>query len=353
MMKVDKSKPVLVTGATGYVAGRVVERLLQEGLTVHATVRDASKTERYAYLTELGEALPGNLEFFSADLTKEGSFDEAMKGCGVVFHIASPFALTVKDAQKELIDPAVGGTRNVLEAVERTESVSRVVLTSSCAAIFTDNQDVADAPGGILTEDVWNTTATLDYNPYSLSKTLAEKEAWKIHDAQSRWSLVTMNPPMVMGPGVRIHGSSESFLMLKRMGDGTDAMGTADFPLGIVDVRDLAEAHVRAAFTPEASGRNIISGHDSGFPEMARILRARFPNHPIPKRVLPRFAVVLFGPMLQKGASRTFFKRSIGIPWKADNSKSRRELGMTYRPLEETLGDFFQQMIDEGVLTAK
>ena len=105
-LTIPTDAPVLVTGATGYVAGRLVERLLQAGLTVHATVRDASKTERLQYLHDLADDTEGSLRFFSADLLDEGAFTEAMEGCRVVFHTASPFALDVKDPQAELIDPA-------------------------------------------------------------------------------------------------------------------------------------------------------------------------------------------------------------------------------------------------------
>ena len=156
-LQIDRSKPVLVTGATGYVAGWVIKRLLEEGLTVHGTVRDAGQTERLQYLHDLARDTSGSLTLFSADLTQEGSFAEAMAGCSTVFHIASPFQLNVEDPQRDLIEPAVEGTRNVLEEVNRTASVDRVVLTSSCAAIYGDNIDLDTTPDGVFTEEVWNT----------------------------------------------------------------------------------------------------------------------------------------------------------------------------------------------------
>ncbi len=349
-MTIDTSKPVLVTGATGYVAGHVVRRLLEEGLTVHATVRDPSKEDRLAYLREIADANPGTLEFFGANLLEEGSFDEAMVGCQVVFHIASPYTLDVKDPQKELVDPAVNGTRHVLEAANRNESVERVVLTSSCAAIFGASADLADTPRGVFDEEVWNTSSSLTDNPYSYSKTLAEKEAWKMHDAQSRWRLVVMNPPGIFGPGVKVHEGAESFQQLKGFGDGTLASGAPDLNIGIVDVRDVAEAHLRGAFVPEASGRYLISGHDSGFLEIARILRERFPSAPIPRRAAPKWLLWLVGPWVNAAITRQFVSRNIGLPWKADHSKSVRELGMTYRPLEDTFTEHFQQLADAGLV---
>jgi dihydroflavonol-4-reductase len=351
---INVSTPVLVTGATGYVAGRVVEQLLAAGLTVHATVRDPSKTDRLTYLTDMADAHPGTLHFFGADLLKPGSFAEAMAGCSVVFHIASPFASGVKNPQTDLVDPAVNGTRNVLEQANATPSVSRVVVTSSCAAIYGDNIDLDSTPNGEFTEEVWNTTSSLAHNAYSYSKTLAEKEAWAIYEAQDRWKLVTVNPSFVLGPGVRIHSTSESFIFTKQLGDGTLGSGAPGLSVGVVDVRDLAKAHVNAGFLPDANGRNIISGHNTNVLEMANTLRERFGDgFPIPTRTLPKFLLWFIGPFVNSTITRRFVSRSIGRPWIANNSKSKRELGVSYRPLAETMNDFFQQLVDEEVLKAK
>jgi nucleoside-diphosphate-sugar epimerase len=152
---VDKSKPVLVTGATGYIAGVLIKELLEEGLTVHATVRDASKRDRFQYLQELADKSLGRIKFFSADLLKQGSFKESMQGCSVVFHTASPFVVTGKDIdpQIDLVDPAVMGTENVLNEATNTPTVKRVVVTSSCAAIFGDATDTKLTKSGALTEE--------------------------------------------------------------------------------------------------------------------------------------------------------------------------------------------------------
>ena len=103
---IDQTKPVLVTGATGYVAGRLVEKLLKEGRTVHAAVRTPDNKDKTKYLDELAAKLPGTIKYFKADLLDEGSFDEGMKDCELVFHTASPFIRTVTDPQKDLVDPA-------------------------------------------------------------------------------------------------------------------------------------------------------------------------------------------------------------------------------------------------------
>ena len=352
-MVIDTSKPVLVTGGTGYVAGWVVARLLEEGLTVHATVRDASNTDRLAYLQALADRSEGDIRFFEADLLEDGSFADAMQGCSTVFHIASPYIIDVKDAQKELIEPALDGTRNVLNQANATPSVTRVVVTSSCAAIYGDAIDLADTPNGVFTEEVWNTTSTPTHQPYSYSKTVAEREAWKMAEAQDRWTLVVVNPAGVFGPGQRIHGGAESFSIFEQMGDGTFSSGLADLRIGIVDVRDLAEAQLRVAFLPEASGRHVLVGHNSGLVEIAGILREHFPSYPIGSRVLPKWLLWLVGPFVSSALTRKVISRNIGLPWKADSSKSRRELGLTYRPLAETVTEHFQQMVDGGVFAKK
>lgn len=350
----DLTTPVLVTGATGYVAGWVVKRLLEAGLTVHATVRDPSKRAKLQHLEALAAQTPGTLRFFAADLLKPGSFAEAMAGCSVVFHTASPFSMEVSDPQKQLVEPAQLGTRNVLEQANETPSVERVVLTSSCAAIYGDNADLLSTPKGMFTEEVWNTSSSLEHQPYSYSKTVAEREAWTLAKAQSRWKLVVVNPSLVMGPGVNPHGTSESFNIIRQLGDGRMASGVPNMGFGLVDVRDLAEAHLRAAFTPEAEGRHIISGHNTSFFEMAEALVADYGrDYPIPRRKLPKWLVWLVGPLANKAMTRKMIARNVGHPWKADNSKSVRELGMSYRSLGESMTDFFAQMVETEQLSGR
>jgi dihydroflavonol-4-reductase len=223
------------------------------------------------------------------------------------------------------------------------------VVTSSCAAIYSDNADVALTPKGAFTEEVWNTTASLDHMPYSYSKTLAEKEAWKIHDGQSQWDLVTINPTLVIGPGINPFATSESFNLIRQFGDGTMKSGAPKWGFGVVDVRDLAEAHYKAGFTPEAKGRYITHAHSSDFVDMATALLPKYgDDYPIPRKALPKWMVWLVGPMMDKTLTRKAISRNVNIPWVGDNSKGKRELGLTYRPLQESMNDFFQQMIDSG-----
>ncbi len=350
MTEINPQAPVMVTGATGYVAGRIVEKLLQKGHTVHAAVRDPANTKKLRNLNRLAEALPGSVRHFRSDLLNIGSYGEAMTGCELVFHTASPFTLGVDDPMRDLIEPAKLGTRNVLEQANQTPSVKRVVVTSSCAAIYGDNADLRKAPDGVFTEEIWNTSSSVDHQAYSHSKTLAEREAWEINGKQNRWDLVTVNPSLVMGPGIDPHGTSESFTMIKQFGDGTLKSGVPRWGFGIVDVRDVAEAHYRAGFTPDAKGRYIVSGHNSDLADLAAPLRKHFGSaYPFPTRTMPKWLMWLVGPMLNKAISRRAISLNVGLPWRGDNSKGIRELGLTYRPLEETVVDFFQQMIDAGV----
>jgi len=351
MQKIDNSKPVMVTGATGYVAGRLVEKLLSEGLTVHAAVRNPDNKEKTKYLDALAEKLPGTIKYFKSDLLDEGSYDEAMKGCEVVYHTASPFALNVDDPQKDLVEPAKQGTRNVLESANRTESVKRVVVTSSCAAIYGDSKDTLSMPNQELKEDIWNTSSSLEHQPYSYSKTEAEKEAWKIAEEQDRWRLVTINPSFVLGPGINPHATSESYGIMKQIGKGDFKMGAPEFNIGCVDVRDLAEAHYKAGSLPDAEGRHIISAHNSSFGEIAAIIKEAYPNYPIGTKKLPKFMIWLMAPSV--GMTRKMVSKNIGYPWKANNSKSIEKLGMDYRPLKETVTEFFSSLVDAGVIEKK
>ena len=349
-LKVNTSSPVCVTGATGYVAGVLIQELLKIGVTVHATCRDPSQKDRLAYLQTVADGLPGALKFYKADLLDKGSFHEAMKGCSIVFHTASPFVMKVEDPTKDLIEPAVHGTENVLTAVNDTPSVKRVVLTSSVVAMKTDAADADEAPGGVLNEDAWNRTATLATSPYPLSKTMAEQKAWVMAGSQSRWSMATIHPGLVVGPGLKYHASSTSYQLVKQLADGTMKTGVPNLALSAVDVREVAHAHVAAAYLPEASGRYIVNAMDTTFPEMANMLRDKFgADYPIPASTVPKLLVWMVAPYLPGGLTREYISRNVDRGGKMDNTKSIRELGLEYRPVKESMEEMMQQMIDAGV----
>ena len=350
MKPMDKSSPILVTGASGFIAGWIVKFLLEDGFTVHATVRDPARSDKVAHLSALAEKGPGHLKLFAADLLAPGSFDEAMQGCELVLHTASPFRLgPFKDVQAELILPALEGTRNVLAAVDRTATVRRVVLTSSVAAIYGDGIDLQNVAGGVFTEEHWNTTSSGRHQPYSYSKTLAEKEAWAIAGRQDRWDLVTINPSMVFGPSLTNASASGSIALMKQFGDGTAKFGVPDLKFGLVDVREVARAHILAGLTPEAAGRHIVSAGRMSLLEIGTVLRRRFgDSYPFPRRVSPKFVIWLLAPFL--GITREFVSKNVGHPVKFDHQKSIDALGLAYRPVEETIVAHFQQIVDDGLL---
>lgn len=348
-MQIDTSKPVLVTGATGYVAGMLVKKLLENGIHVHAAVRDPENNEKLKYLNETAEKAPGQISYFKADLLQDGSYDDAMKDCELVFHTASPFTLNVDDPQRDLVDPAVEGTRNVLESANRTESVKRVVVTSSCVAIIGDNKDIVDYPNGTATEEHWNETSSVDHNPYPHSKVAAEKAAWEIASKQNRWQLVTVNPSLVVGPGLNPHATSESFNIIKQLSDGTMAQGVPEFSIAAVDVRDVADVHYEAGFNPDAEGRYISSAKRFGLLEMSELLRKEFgEKYPFPKKKVPKLLLWLIAP--KAGFSRKWVWRNIGYPFSVDNAKSREKLGIEYRPVEDAVKAMFIQMRDNGLI---
>jgi len=349
MKNIDKDKPVLVTGATGYVAGWIVKKLLEEGFTVHAPVRDPENKEKLKYLHAAAVNAPGTIKYFKADLLNEGSYDEAMKDCALVFHTASPFINKVKDPQRDLVDPALIGTKNVLGSVNRTSSVKRVVLTSSCVAIIGDAIECQAYPNGMATEANWNTTSSVNHQPYNYSKTVAERAAWEINKVQDRWDLVCINPSLVIGPGLNPFATSESFNIVRQFGDGTARFGIPDLSIGVVDVRDLAEAHFLAGITPEANGRYIISAENVSLLALAAPLRKKFGDtYPFPTRLLPKSIVWLLAPLA--GFKRKMISRNVGYPWRVDHTKGIKELGVKYRPIDISITEFFQQMIDNKIV---
>jgi nucleoside-diphosphate-sugar epimerase len=339
--------PIAVTGASGYIASWIVRELLARGATVHGTVRDPDNRDKVGFLRDMAAELPGTLELFAADLLEPGSFAEALAGCHIVMHTASPFLLgKPSDPQKELIDPALQGTRNVLRQVNETPSVERVVLTSSAAAVYCDNVDCA-AAGGVLNEEHWNTTSSLDHEPYTFSKTVAEREAWKLADAQDRWRLVVVNPTFVMGPSLapsRGDGASVSFL--RRTIDGTWRTGTLDLSVGWVDVRDVATAHVEAAIRDDAEGRHLLCAGVETFFEAGKIIERKLGSRvKVPMWAVPKALAYVMGPL--NGVTIKYVSRNVGHPLKFDTTRSKERLGLTYRPLQETLVEHAEQLLDD------
>ena len=342
--------PILVTGATGYIASWVIKNLLEQGHTVHATVRNLNKKNSFAHLEKIASESAGSLQLFQANLLEPHSFDQAMQGCEIVLHMASPFVVTnYKDAIKDIIEPAILGTENVLNSVNKTESVKRVVVTSSIASTYGDAIDIKQTAHNEFDESHWNTTSSETHQPYPYSKVMAERKAWDMQKAQTRWDLVCINPALVLGPSLTPNTQSGSVEVLQQFANGMTLAGVPPMWNGIVDVRDVADAHLQAAFNPKAEGRYIISGGTLSLLEMGKILRQNFGNKfPFPRNQLPKATFKLFGPFV--GFSKSFVELNMGYPIYFNATKSQQELSIHYRNIENSLVEHFQQLLDDGVV---
>lgn len=341
---------VLVTGGNGYVASWVVNRLLWSGINVRATVRDRRDRMKTRHLRRVAYDTPGTLSLFSANLLDPESFDRAMVGCDVVLHTASPLRVRgVRDPVRELIEPATEGTRNVLMAVNRTRTVKRVVLTSSVAAIYGDAADLASTGNGCFSEEHWNETSSERHQPYSYSKTLAERLAWKMAQLQDRWDLVAVNPGLVFGPALSPHTNSESVRIMRDFGTGFYRFGAAGFEFAIADVRDVAEVHLQAAVNPRASGRYIAVSETMSLLQIAHTLRATYGGEfPFPRWTLPKMIASLLAPL--RGLPRRVIKRNVGYPLRFDNRRARSDLGIDFRPAAEAIVDHFGQLLEDNLV---
>lgn len=338
------SAPVLVTGGSGFVAAHLVRRLLERGYQVRASVRDLAAGAKVEPLRRIGAAHPGRLDLFEAELTRPGAFDDAMAGCRFVFHVASPFLVLeqIRDARREVLEPAVRGTRNVIDSVNRTPSVERLVLTSTVGAIFGDYADVLEMKDRVLTEEYFNTTSTLANNPYHYAKTVAEQAAWQAADAQQRWRLVVLNPGLILGPSLTPASVSGSLFLMNELLSGYFFYGAPNFSFTFVDVREVATAHIRAAERDSAAGRYILARPEMvSFARMSGIVRDRYPRRLLlPRHSVPDLAVRVLGPRF--GLSQEYIRRHLGIRFAVDNRRSVEELGIVYRPVEETVLDHYE-----------
>ncbi|MEM7433632.1 MAG: NAD-dependent epimerase/dehydratase family protein [Myxococcota bacterium] len=341
----SNDSPFVVTGASGYAASWIVNELLKRGATVRATVRDPSNEEKCRHLVVMGNEHPGTLELAKADLLDPGAFDRVVDGARVVIHTASPFIVgKVTDPQAQLVEPALSGTKNVLQSVERATSVEKVVVTSSVAAIYGDAVEASHVPGGRFTEEHWNTSSSADHQPYSYSKTVAERSAWEMCNAQGRWKLATINPGFVLGPSKTPRADSESIKFMRDLIRGRYKFGAPPLSFGIVDVRDVATAHVEAAIRP-FEGRAILVAGSRTILDMGLALRARLgASRPFPTRPIPTPLLYLFGP--PQGFSWKFLRDNAGHPIDFDTTRSTDQLGMRYRPIDDTLADHAEQLIE-------
>ena len=337
-------EPVLVTGGTGYVGSWIVKKLLDKGYPVRLAVRNKAKSARFQHLLHAASNDSSLLTIVEADLLKPSSYHQAAEGAQAIIHAASPFKLKIKNAEKELLQPALLGTRNVLEAANASDSVKKVVLTSSVAAVHGDNIDMEQLGLQSFTEAHFNESSSLQHQPYSFSKVQAEKEAWKLYNNQSDWQLIVLNPSFVMGPPLGQQPDSESIKFMQSMLSGVFRFGAPDLYFGYVDVRDVAEAHIAALESPNAEGRHILAERTASVLEISRMLKDKYgKKFPLPNGRSPKFMLYLLGWLF--GLSPAFIKKNVGISIKLDNSKSIQKLGIGYRPLNQTLEDMVEALI--------
>ncbi|KAG2493312.1 hypothetical protein HYH03_008447 [Edaphochlamys debaryana] len=344
---------VFVSGCTGYIASAIVERLLRRGHTVHATCRDPSKLDALQPLL----ALPGaaeRLKLFKADLSVSGSFDAAMEGCSVAFHVAAPVHLNripPGEERRVMIDPMLAGVDNVLGAANRTPTVRRVVMTSSISAL---NTSAGDKPGGKFDENDWNHTASETNVPYAYGKRLSEQRAWELAKAQSRWTLVTVLPSVVFGPTAGVCPNSESVQAITELlwpGLMWPAAGAMGVP--VVDARDVAVIHTLAAFTPKAHGRYIAHAEGTSMRAVTYMVARRFPANVWPSHLTaPYWLVWAVAPLLK--LRRDVVRAMWGPPPQYDTSRTESDLAPPpWLPLEATMIDMILDCADKGMIKLK
>ncbi|WP_432884127.1 NAD-dependent epimerase/dehydratase family protein [Kribbella sp. CA-245084] len=273
---------ILVTGGSGYLGTHLIALLLREGHEVRTTVRSTTRNAELRAAVRRGGADDGGLEIVTADLLSDDGWPAAVAGCSEIHHVASPIPFTQPEDPDELIVPAREGTLRVLRAA-RDAGARRVVLTSSFAAV-----GYTPKPSAEFTEDDWTDPDTPGLAPYPRSKAIAERAAWDLmRDADTE--LVVVNPTGIFGPTLTADLRSSTQL-IKLMLDGTMTVAPrARF--GVVDVRDVAELHLRAMAAPDAAGKRFLAvanGPTVSFLEIAEILGPPAPTEEAPGPDLPR-----------------------------------------------------------------
>lgn len=334
---------VLVTGGSGYVGGWCIVELLKRGFNVRTTVRDLARepTVRAAVsaATDPGE----RLTVLAADLTSDVGWDAAVAGCDYVLHVASPLDGNANNPD-DFIVPARDGTLRVLRAATRAK-VKRVVATSACAAaspaLYTDD--------GVTDETLWTDPEDPRLSPYRKSKTLSELAAWEFMKAQSGpTTLTTILPGAVFGPVLtaeRIGTAQVIGRLLQGRMPGNPRVG-----FEVVDVRDLAEAHIRAMTSPQAAGERFIAvGDFMWMADISRILRAKLGTtaSKVPKRDLPDFVLKL---MAHFNPSVRAITLGLGRKHRHTPEKAQRLLGWRARPGAETVVDCAQSLLSHQAI---
>jgi nucleoside-diphosphate-sugar epimerase len=337
---------VLVTGGSGFIAAHAIVQLLAAGHEVSASVRNLKREADVREMLKQGGAEPDDrLSFFAADLESDAGWPEAVAGCEFVLHVASPFPAGVPNHENDLIAPAREGALRVLRAA-RGAGVKRVVLTSSFAAVGY-GQPPRNAP---FDETNWTNPNGADVGAYAKSKTLAERAAWDfIAREGGGLELSVVNPVGVFGP-VLGPDYSTSILLVQRLMDGA-VPGVPKLHFGVVDVRDVADLHIRAMLHPAAKGERFlaVAGDFVTMVDIARLLKARMgaAGGKVPTRQLPNFLVrvaALFDPAVR------LILPELGKVKNATNAKARRLLDWSPRSNEDSILATAESLVRLGLL---
>lgn len=331
---------ILVTGGSGFIAGYLIRQLAAEGWTINATIRSLAKEDKVRALIGVPEA---QLRFFAADLTNDAGWAEAVAGCSHVAHVASPFPAAAVRHEDELVVPAREGAIRALRFA-RDAGVRRFVMTSSMAAIAYGHEGRSR-----FTEADWTDVNAREIYPYVKSKTIAERAArdWVAAEGGAL-EFCTINPSAVLGP-VWGDDFSASIEVVKKMLEGA-LPGYPRLGFGIVDVRDVADLHVRALNAPGMAGeRFVCSGPFYMMAEVGRVLREHLgPDaRKVPTRNLPDFLVrlfALFDPVVRQVTGE------LGKVRDGDSSHAIEVLGWEMRPAEESIVDTARSLIDLGLV---
>jgi nucleoside-diphosphate-sugar epimerase len=340
-----QSETVLVTGGSGFIGGWCIIELLRRGYTVRTTVRDlareASVRASLAALAQAGDAL----SFHAADLMSDAGWDEAMTGVDHVLHVASPLGVAEPKNADELIIPARDGALRVIGAAIKA-GVRRVVMTSSVAASAPAPSAKGDS---VSDENVWSDGEDPAIGAYARSKTIAEREAWALVDSSGgATTLTTVNPALVLGP-VLSGDFSESIQVVTRLLSGK-IPGIPRLGFNIVDVRDVADLHIRCMTAPEAVGQRFIAaGQFAWMGDIATILRRNLgaAAAKVPTRKAPDFLLRLVSLV---DRDLTAVTPNLGRRRDFTSAKARSMLGWTPRPLEDTVLDCARSLIAAGVV---
>jgi nucleoside-diphosphate-sugar epimerase len=332
-MEMTSKGSILVTGGSGFIGGHCILQLLAAGHVVRTTVRSLKREgDVRAMLKEGGVEAGDRLSFIAAALEKDAGWPEAVAGCGYVLHVASPFPMNVPKREDELIVPAREGALRVLRAA-RDAKVKRVVLTSSFAAIGYGHEPQRRP----FNETDWTDLSGEGLTAYVKSKTIAERAAWDFVAREGGGlELSVVNPVGAFGP-VLGPDYSTSILIVQRMMDGA-MPGLPRLHFGVVDVRDVADMHLRAMTHPAAKGERFLAVADDfmSMLDIAKVLRARMGAWAkrVPTRELPNWMVRLAA--LRDPAVKQIIPE-LGKKKNATNEKARRVLGWTPGSNEEAI----------------